>query len=111
MTEAILVHVPLPAINLGSAGGAGAPRFIQDVAWRQAAAAVLARLRPWLDGGWDIVPGTLGPHSLRIRPARGRRAGVLGAVLLATRPRRFVPGQVYEISATCLLRFRSNSAL
>ena len=48
----------------------------QRRAWFGVQAALGQRLQPWLEDGWEIVPSTLGPHSLHIaaRPASLRAA-------------------------------------
>ncbi len=64
--DAILVLVPLPA-STPSAILAGRPENDRRaVLWAALEPQVRSRLQPWLDGGWQIVPGTLGPRSLRM---------------------------------------------
>lgn len=99
MIEAILVHIPLQGISLDAPA-----EGIQDAAWRAAGAMLTARLRPWLDTGWDIVPGTLGPHSLRVRRLNAHRGAATRRFLPPFPRRRDGAGQRYEVSAACLLR-------
>lgn len=103
MIEAVLVHISLGDIHLDGAGQRPVDA-IRDAAWRQAGAVVRARLRPWLAGGWNIVPGTLGPHSLRLRRLSGRRVRTLSRIVAPFARKRHAPGQEYELSAACLLR-------
>jgi hypothetical protein len=71
----------------------------QRKAWFGVQAAIGQRLQPWLNDGWEIVPSTLGPHSLHIAVRRASHSAGLAGL-----DWRMHDEQRYVSSATVLLQ-------
>lgn len=102
--QAILVEFPLrqPQAVLAAVTEQDPRAALWDELGRQ----VHTQLQPWFDMGWELVPGTLGPHSLRLGPASQGR-GLLARVAILLRFGRGRPPaagpEVCARSAACLL--------
>jgi hypothetical protein len=80
--QPILIHVLLASASVpaGPSTAAASEAAGRGLLWEEIGGQVYARLQPWFDGGWELVPGTLGPHSLRLAPVR-RMSRSVGAWL------------------------------
>lgn len=103
MRDAILVSIPLanvrPAVAAGVTG-ASLPDA-RAALWADVEADIISRLLPLLEGGWEIVPGTLGPQSLRLTAAPSHP---LARLLAPLRRRRAARATTHRAgSVACLL--------
>ncbi len=97
-------EVPLgdvsPRFQPGPAGdGPDNAISVRRRAWFSIQPVLSRRLQPLLDDGWEVVPSSLGPHSLRISVQLERRPGLLSFLeRLSPNNKRYVS------SATVLLQ-------
>lgn len=107
--QPILIHVLLASASVpaGPSTAAASEADGRALLWQEIGGQVYARLQPWFDGGWELVPGTLGPHSLQLAPARRISRSLsawLAGVLLSERRTESRRAPVFSArSVSCLL--------
>jgi hypothetical protein len=105
-TRAVEIRLTDVSPRFQDVGGSllnGFDRYFADQrrAWYGVQAALLQKLKPWLDDGWEILPSSLGPHTLHLaiertsqpvpRPGfgvrkRGKQRYVRSATVLLQKP-------------------------
>jgi len=85
--DTVVVEIPLddlrPRIVVPTSGYGGydVGTAKQEAAWRELRTVIYERLRPHLEGGWEVVPGTLGPSCLELAVEDRGYGGCLGMLL------------------------------
>ena len=87
--KTMVVDIPLDDLRPNMAvpspgyGGYDVASAKQEAAWRGLQGVIYERLRPYLEEGWEVIPGTLGPKSLELAVEDNYRGfgGCLGRLL------------------------------